>query len=83
MKLFFRIVALLEGISYILLVTIGLYFKYQLGNESYVKILGLPHGILFILYVVIAFLLKEHEKWTKNDFRIIILASLIFWSLIN
>ena len=77
MKLFFRIVAFLEGISYILLMTIGLYFKYQLDNESYVKILGMPHGVLFILYILIAFLLKENENWTGKDFRIILLASLI------
>jgi hypothetical protein len=35
MKLFFRTVAFLEGISYILLITIGLYFKYQLNDESW------------------------------------------------
>jgi len=77
MKLFFRIVAILEGISYILLITVGLYFKYQLNNESYVKLLGMPHGLLFILYILVAFLLKENENWTKKEFRIILLASLI------
>ena len=77
MKLFFRIVAFLEGISYILLMTFGLYFKYQLNDESYVKILGMPHGLLFILYILIAFLLKENENWTRKDFGIILLASLI------
>tara|TARA_B100000945_G_C20196772_1_gene509476 strand:- start:6 stop:278 length:273 start_codon:yes stop_codon:yes gene_type:complete len=77
MKLFFRIVAFLEGISYILLMTFGLYFKYQLNDESYVKILGMPHGLLFILYILIAFLLKENENWPRKDFGIILLASLI------
>ncbi len=57
--------------------TVGLYFKYQLNDESYVKILGMPHGVLFILYILIAFLLKENENWTRKDFRIILLASLI------
>ena len=77
MKLFFRIVAFSEGISYMLLMSLGLYFKYQLNDESYVKILGMPHGVLFILYILIAFLLKENENWTRKDFRIILLASLI------
>ena len=77
MKLFFRIVAFLEGISYILLMTFGLYFKYQLNDESYVKILGMPHGLLFMLYILMAFLLKENENWTRKDFGIILLASLI------
>ena len=77
MKLLFRILAFLEGISYILLMTIGLYSKYQLNDESYVKILGMPHGVLFILYILIAFLLKEKENWNTKDLRIILLASLI------
>ena len=77
MQLFFRIVAFLEGISYILLMTFGLYFKYQLNNESYVKILGMPHGLLFVLYIIVAFLLRENENWNTKDFRIILLASLI------
>ena len=77
MKLFFRIVALLEGISYILLMTVGLYVKYQLNDESYVKLLGMPHGLLFILYIIVAFLLRENQNWNTKDFSIILLASLI------
>ena len=77
MKSFFRIVAFLEGVSYILLMTIGLYYKYELNNEIYVKILGMPHGLLFMLYILIAFLLKQNETWNRKDFSIILLASLV------
>ena len=77
MKLFFRIVALLEGVSYILLMTIGLYFKYLLNDDTYVKLLGMPHGVLFILYILIAFLLRKQEQWRFINFVIILFASLI------
>ena len=77
MKLFFRLVALLEGISYILLMTVGLYFKYQLDDDTYVKLLGMPHGVLFILYILIAFLLRKQEQWSFISFVIILFASLI------
>jgi integral membrane protein len=77
MKLFFRIVALLEGVSYILLMTIGLYFKYQLDDDTYVKLLGMPHGVLFMLYILIAFLLRKQEQWSFINFVIILFASLI------
>ena len=77
MKKIFRIVALLEGISYILLMTFGLYYKYQLNNDIYVKLLGMPHGILFILYIVLAFLLRKQENWNFIEFAIILFASLI------
>ena len=77
MKLFFRIVAFLEGVSYILLMTVGLYFKYQLNDASYVQLLGMPHGLLFVLYIIIAYLLREDENWDTKDFRIVLLASVI------
>ena len=77
MKSLFRVIALLEGISYILLMTIGLYFKYQLNDDAYVKLLGMPHGVLFILYILIAFLLRKQEQWSFVNFVIILLSSLI------
>ncbi|MDC1024436.1 DUF3817 domain-containing protein [Flavobacteriales bacterium] len=77
MKSFFRIVALLEGVSYILLMSLGLYFKYQLNDDTYVKLLGMPHGVLFMLYILIAFLLRKQEQWSFINFVIILFASLI------
>ena len=77
MKTLFRIVAFLEGVSYLLLITVGLYFKYQLGDPSYVKLLGMPHGLFFISYLILAFLIKNDEKWTGKDFGIILLASIL------
>ena len=77
MKLTFRIVAFFEGVSYILLMTFGLYFKYQLNDDTYVKLLGMPHGILFVLYIVFAFLLRKKENWNFIEFAIILFASLV------
>ena len=77
MKTLFRIVAFLEGISYILLMSVGLYFKYQLEDPSYVKLLGMPHGLLFISYLILAFLIKDNENWKNKDFGIIILSSIL------
>tara|TARA_B110000116_G_scaffold211739_1_gene187616 strand:+ start:106 stop:381 length:276 start_codon:yes stop_codon:yes gene_type:complete len=77
MKILFRIIAFLEGVSYILLMTAGLYFKYELGDPSYVKLLGMPHGLFFISYLILAFLIKDDKKWTDKDFGIILLASIL------
>lgn len=77
MKNVFRIVALLEGISYILLLFIATPIKYLAGNESYVKLLGMPHGLLFVAYIVIAYLIKDEMKWDKKTFLTILVASLI------
>ena len=77
MKNTFRIIAFLEGVSYILLMTVGLYFKYQLGDPTYVKLLGMPHGVLFVSYIVFAFLIKENENWGIKDLGIVLLASIL------
>tara|TARA_Y100001968_G_C19422310_1_gene752437 strand:+ start:843 stop:1118 length:276 start_codon:yes stop_codon:yes gene_type:complete len=77
MILIFRVIAFIEGVSYILLMTIGLYFKYQLNDESYVKLLGMPHGLLFMLYILFAFIVRKYQRWEIKDFSIILFASLV------
>ncbi len=73
----FRITSYLEGISYLLLLFIGVPLKYFGGNDILVKSLGMPHGLLFISYVILAFFIKPEFKWTNKDFIIILLASVI------
>ena len=76
-KILFRVIAFLEGVSYILLMTVGLYCKYRLDDPSYVKLLGMPHGLLFMAYLVLAYLLKDDQKWERKTFLIILAASVI------
>jgi len=73
----FRIIAFLEGVSYILLLFVSVPIKYFLGDPQYVKLLGMPHGVLFILYIALAFLLKSDFKWNTKQFSFILLASII------
>ena len=77
MRNIFRLVALLEGVSYILLLFIAVPIKYWSGDEQWVKLLGMPHGILFVSYVIFAFLIKENEKWGIKDLGIVLLASIL------
>ena len=77
MKIFFRIVAFLEGASYILLLFIAVPLKYWGGEEAPVKLLGMPHGLLFIGYIILSYLLRQNENWNTKNFRIVILASVI------
>ena len=73
----FRITALLEGGSYILLLFIAVPIKYLLDDPTYVKILGMPHGVLFIAYIFFSIAGKFKYKWGYKDFFIISSASLI------
>ena len=73
----FRITAFLEGVSYILLLFIAVPIKYLLDDPTYVKILGMPHGVLFIAYIFFSIAGKFKYKWGYKDFFIISSASLI------
>jgi integral membrane protein len=77
MKKIFRIVGFLEGISYLLLMTLGLYYKYALNDPSFVKLFGMPHGLLFMLYLILAYLIKNEMQWEFKDLVIVFLGSVI------
>ena len=77
MKNIFRIISYLEGISYLLLLGIATPVKYISGDDSWVKLLGMPHGILFIIYIILAFMLKDEQQWEGKTFRFVLLASIL------
>ena len=77
MKGIFRIVSFSEGISYLLLLFIAVPIKYFQGDESYVKLLGMPHGILFMLYIVLAIVIKKEMNWSNKILGIVLLASIL------
>ena len=76
LKTIFRIIAFLEGLSYILLL-IAVPIKYIMHNEKYVQALGMPHGVLFILYITLAVLIQKKMQWKNKKMVVIILASVI------
>nr|WP_321223417.1 DUF3817 domain-containing protein [uncultured Psychroserpens sp.] len=73
----FRIVALLEGVSYILLLFIATPIKYLADNPMFVKLLGMPHGVLFLVYIVLAIMVGQQLKWNTKTLLIVLAASLI------
>ena len=77
MRTIFRLVSLLEGVSYILLLFIAVPLKYWGSDEQYVKLLGMPHGLLFIGYIILSFLIKDDENWNRNDFGIVLISSVL------
>ena len=75
----FKITAILEGISYLVLFSNMLFIK-PTNLPLYKTLLypiGMSHGVLFIGYIILAFLLKKSQKWDFKNFTIILIASLI------
>lgn len=75
----FKITAILEGISYLVLFSNMLFVKPT--NMELYKILlypiGMSHGVLFIGYVLLAILLKNAQNWNYKAFGVILAASLV------
>ena len=77
MMKFFKIIAWLEGVSLLALLFFAMPMKYILNNEIYVKHIGMAHGILFILYIALATLLKIEQNWNFKKYVIICIASFL------
>lgn len=76
---FFKIVAILEGISYLALFANMLFIKPN-NMELYKTLLfpiGMGHGILFIAYLILATMLKFELDWSWKKYGIIAIASVL------
>ena len=79
----FRIIAILEGISFIILLFIAMPFKYFLNIPELVKYMGWLHGVLFVLYGVLLLQVFVVVKWSFAKTVLAFLVSFIpfgtFW----
>lgn len=72
-----RILAILEGISYLLLMGICMPLKYWLNIPEPTYPIGLAHGILFVLYCSFVMFVARKETWTMGKTFLALLASIL------
>tara|TARA_B100000427_G_scaffold175625_1_gene146071 strand:+ start:5856 stop:6149 length:294 start_codon:yes stop_codon:yes gene_type:complete len=72
-----RIIALIEGISYLLLLFIGMPLKYGFDIMMVNKVLGMGHGILTLIFCFILFYLWRQNKINTPLSIVVFMASLI------
>ena len=71
-----RIIAFIEGCSYLLLgFTMILKYKFAMPQPNYV--VGLAHGILFVLYIVLLLQVSLIHRWNIFKMFMAFLASLV------
>lgn len=58
-----RLLALLEGISYLLLLFIAMPLKYYWDSPQPVKIIGMAHGVLFVMFCINLLIVHLKLKW--------------------
>lgn len=79
MEKFFKIIAYLEGISYLCLF-FNMFVIKQMNLNLYKEILfplGMAHGLLFILYIILAIFLATELKWSLKKTFYIVIASIL------
>ncbi len=68
-----RLLAYLEGISFILLLGVGMPLKYMYETPKPNMIIGMAHGILFLAYCAWVIVVKSEQKWNFSK---------TFWALL-
>ena len=76
MKSYFRVIALLEALSWFALI-FTMYLKYGLDQPEPNQVTGMAHGILSVMYVGLALLITDEIPWSRQQLMIVLIASLI------
>ena len=58
-----RVIGWGEGLSFLLLLGIAMPLKYWFGQPGYVRVVGMAHGALFLLYVAAAWQAAMIQEW--------------------
>lgn len=72
-----RVISYLEGISYILLLFIAVPLKYYGNDPTLVKLLGMPHGLLFVAFVILSLVNSKKYNWSFIKTIVVLISSII------
>jgi integral membrane protein len=79
----FRLVSVLEGISYVVLLGIAMPLKYAAGVPQAVRIVGMAHGVLFVAFCFALFAVATNRDWPWRKSATAMVAALVplgaFW----
>ena len=72
-----RIIGILEGISYLVLLLVAMPLKYLSDVPGPMFSTGMTHGVLFVLYVFFVFIVTYQHKWNFKKCFLALLASVL------
>ena len=79
-----RVVAFLEGVSFLVLLLVAMPLKYLAGQTDAVRYVGMAHGLLFVLYALLVLQNAIESSWSWRKAGLALLASLVplgtFWA---
>jgi integral membrane protein len=73
----FRWVAFLEGLSFVVLLFVAMPLKYWAGLPLAVRVVGMVHGLLFVLFIGMLFRAAVERDWPMKRWGLALLSSLL------
>jgi len=75
---YFRAISLMEGLSFIAILSVTLGFV----SRDFVFQLGMAHGVLFMLYLVLSLVVSNKQQWSLLVWLSLFIASIIPFAFI-
>lgn len=72
-----RFVGWWEGVSFLVLLGIAMPLKYWADWPHAVRVVGMAHGVLFVLYVIATLQAAWQHRWTWGRTALVLIASLL------
>jgi integral membrane protein len=72
-----RVVGLIEGASFLLLLLVAMPLKYLAGLPQAVRVVGMIHGLLFVVYVAAALHAAWSLRWRPSR-TLLVLGAAVF-----
>jgi integral membrane protein len=72
-----RVVGIIEGVSFLLLLGIAMPLKYLAGWPQAVRVVGMAHGLLWLLYLVAAANAAHAVRWPLSRILMVLAASVL------
>ncbi|NOQ36128.1 MAG: DUF3817 domain-containing protein [Methylococcaceae bacterium] len=74
----FRTISIFEGLSYLIILSVTL----GIISREYVFYLGMSHGVLFLLYLILSLIVSSKNNWSLKIWIPLFLASLMPFAFI-
>lgn len=75
---FFRVTSLLEGVSYLVILSVTL----NIISREFVFFLGMAHGVLFMLYFICSLITSHKQNWSVVIWLLVLLAAVVPFAFI-
>ena len=72
-----RLFAYLEGISFLVLLGVGMPLKYMYGMPKPNLVIGMAHGLLFMAYCAFVYIVMGEQKWSASKTFLAVLAAFL------